>query len=131
MVSGQQEQLVCMWQPSVFPQLFFNDEKRHQISGFVCVCEREWERDGRGEVKRKTKTLIINYLFYVENVLLSVLSTKHLVRLMIERRSPCNLEPNVQSCTAWVMKAHVTPHLIFCRLTFSRKHLMLLSGKIS
>ena len=81
---------MCMWQPSVFPQLFFNDEKRHQISGCVCVCERE--RDGGGEVKRKIKPFI-NYLFYVENVFFPVLSTKHLVRLMIERRSPCNLEP--------------------------------------
>ena len=91
MVSGQEEQLVCMWQPSVFPQLFFNDEKRHQISGFVCVRERE--RDGGGEVKRKIKPFIINYLFYVENALFPVLWTKHLVHLMIERRSPCSLEP--------------------------------------
>ena len=91
MVSGQEEQLVCMWQPSVFPQPFFNDEKRHQISGFVCVRERE--RDGGGEVKRKIKPFIINYLFYVENALFPVLWTKHLVHLMIERRSPCSLEP--------------------------------------
>ena len=82
---------MCMWQPSVFPQLFFNDEKRHQISGFVCVRERE--RDGGGEVKRKIKPFIINYLFYVENALFPVLWTKHLVHLMIERRSPCSLEP--------------------------------------
>ena len=80
---------MCMWQPSVFPQLFFNDEKRHQISGFVCVRER----DGGGEVKRKIKPFIINYLFYVENALFPVLWTKHLVHLMIERRSPCSLEP--------------------------------------
>ena len=70
---------------------------------FLVVCVWERERDGGGEVKRKIKPFIINYLFYVENVLFPVYRPSIWSALWLKDDLPVTLNLHKVSCAVYRM----------------------------